>query len=330
MAKKKKASSKKYLIGVDIGGTKVLVGLLRPNFSIVATEKMKVEPGRGLAVFVKMLTTAVQELLLENDLTAKNILAMGAGCPGIIDPDTGIVQVSPNLAFLKKCPLKSILQKKLRVPVALENDVNAGLYGEQQFGTAKNAKHVLGIFLGTGVGGALIFDGKLYRGLTRAAGEIGHTFMNLPFGTDQLSPTLENMTGRLALASDAGLLLLKQKAPHLYKDAGTDLRGLKSGAFARAIRAGDTEIKKLILAKARVLGISMANAVNLLSPELIVLGGGLVEALGSLIVPEADKTMRQYAMPDLVRPVKVRAAALGDYAVMMGAAKLGLDLIEKK
>ncbi len=329
MAKKKKASSKKYLIGIDIGGTKVLAGLLRPNFSIIATEKMKVDPSRGLGAFIKMLTGAIQELLLENNLTAKNILAIGIGCPGIIDPDTGVVQVSPNLSFLKKYPLKSVLQKTFRVPVAVENDVNAGLYGEQQFGAAKNAKHVLGIFLGTGVGGALIFDGKLYRGATRAAGEIGHTFMNLPFGPDH-RPTLENMTGRLALAADAGLLLLKQKAPHLYKDAGTDLRGLKSGAFARAIRAGDAEVKKLILIKARVLGISMANAVNLLSPELIVLGGGLVEALGFLILPEAEKTMRQFAMPDLVKPVKVRAAVLGDYAVMLGAAKLGSNLAEKK
>ena len=325
MANKKKLSSKKYLIGIDIGGTKILIGLLRPDFSVVATEKLKVEPNRGLAVFTKMLTSAVQELLLENDLTTKNILAAGAGCPGIIDPDKGIVQVSPNLSFLKKCPLKSILQKSLKVPVTIENDVNAGLYGEQQFGAAKNAKHVVGIFLGTGVGGGLIFDGKLYRGLTLAAGEIGHTFMNLPFGAGSIRPTLENMTGRLAIASEVGLLLLKQKSPHLFKDAGTDLKNLKSGALARAIRAGDAELKNLILSKARVLGISMANVVNLLSPELIVLGGGLVEALGSLIIPEADRTMRQYAMPDLVKPVKVRTAALGDYAVMMGAARLALQ-----
>ncbi len=325
MAKKKSKSSKKYLIGIDIGGTKILAGLIGPNFNVVATEKLKVEAHRGLNVFVKSLTSAVNELLIENDLTIKNISAVGAGCPGVIDPQTGVVQISPNISFLKKCPLKSILQKAFRAPAFVENDVNAGIYGEQQFGAAKRAKHVLGIFLGTGVGGGLILDGKLYRGFTQAAGEIGHTFMNLPFGSGFIRPTLENMTGRLALSSEAGLLLMKQKAPHLYKDVGTDLKALKSGAFARAIRAGDKEIKSLIQAKARVLGISMANAVNLLSPEMIVLGGGLVEALGSIIVPEAEKTMRQYAMPDLVRPVKVRAALLGDYAVMLGAAKLAFD-----
>ena len=325
MPKKKRSVSKKYLIGLDIGGTKILAGLLRPNFSVMTTIKMKVEPNRGLSVFIKMLTTSVQDLLDDNGLTSKNVIAMGVGCPGIIDPGTGVVQVSQNLLFLKKCPLKSVLQKKLHISTTIENDVNAGLYGEQQLGAAKNAKHVLGVFLGTGVGGALIFDGKLYRGLTRAAGEIGHTFMSLPFGTEGPLPTLENMTGRLALASEAGLLLMKQKAPRLFRDVGTDLKNLKSGAFARAIRAGDTEVKKLIQAKARVLGISMANAVNLLSPELIVLGGGLIEALGSLIIPEAEKTMRQFAMPDLVKPVKVRAAMLGDHAVMLGAAKLAFD-----
>ncbi len=328
MSQKKKSSAKKFLIGLDIGGTKILAGLLRPDFSVITTIKMKVEPHRGLIVFIKMLTIAIEDLLDDNGLVSKNVIAMGVGCPGIIDPDTGVVQVSPNLLFLKKCPLKSILQKKLHIPTTLENDVNAGLYGEQQFGAAKNAKYVLGVFLGTGVGGGLIFDGKLYRGLTRAAGEIGHTFVNLPFGAEGVLPTLENMTGRLALASEAGLLLMKQKAPRLFRDVGTDLKNLKSGALARAVRAGDTEVKKLIQAKARVLGVSMANAVNLLSPELIVLGGGLIEALGFLIIPEAEKTMRQFAMPDLVRPVKVRAAMLGDHAVMLGAAKLALEIVK--
>lgn len=323
MAKKK--SSKKFLIGIDIGGTKVLAGLLRPDFSIVATQKLKVEAHRGRAHFFNELTSAIDELLVENELTLKNLSAIGVGCPGIIDPVTGIVRISPNISFLKNCPLKKILRKKFRVPVAVENDVNAGLYGEQQFGAAQNAKHVVGIFLGTGVGGALIFDGKLYRGFTQAAGEIGHTFMNIPSSLDEPRPTLENMTGRLAISADAGWLLMKQKAPALFKNTGTDLKNLKSGALARSVRAGDLEIKKMIQAKARVLGIAMANVVNLVSPELIVLGGGLTEALHAVIVPEAEKTMRAYAMQDLVRPVKVRAAKLGDFAVMLGAAKLAID-----
>ncbi len=323
MAKKK--NSKKFLIGIDIGGTKVLAGLLKPDFSIVATQKLKVEAHRGRAHFFNELTSAIDELLVENELTLKNLTAIGVGCPGIIDPATGVVRVSPNISFLKNCPLKKMLKKKFRVPVAVENDVNAGLYGEQQFGAAKNAKHVVGIFLGTGVGGALIFDGKLYRGFTQAAGEIGHTFMTIPSSQDEPRPTLENMTGRLAISADAGWLLMKQKAPALFKNTGTDLKNLKSGALARSVRAGDLEIKKMIQAKARVLGIAMANVVNLVSPELIILGGGLTEALHMVIIPEAEKTMRAYAMQDLVRPVKVRAAKLGDYAVMLGAAKLATD-----
>ena len=119
-------------------------------------------------------------------------------------------------------------------------------------------------------------------------------------------PTLENMTGRLAIAADAGWLLLKQKAPHLFKDAGTDLRQLKSGALARAIRSGDIEIRNLIQAKARILGIAMANAVNLLSPELIVLGGGLVEALQAVVLPEAEKTMRQYVINAILKISGIR------------------------
>ncbi len=325
MPKNKKAATKKFLIGIDIGGTKVLAGLIRPDFSVVTTQKLKVEPHRGRAFFIKMLTSAVEALFVENGLTQKNLLGIGVGCPGIIQPGTGVVEISPNIGFLKNCPLKAIFEKTFKVRVAVENDVNAGLYGEQQFGAAKNTKHVVGIFLGTGVGGALIFDGKIYRGFTQAAGEIGHTFMNLPFAAEEPRPTLENMTGRLAIASDAGWLLLKQKAPHLFKSAGTDLKQLKSGALAKAIRAGDSELRALIHSKARILGIAMANVVNLLSPELIVLGGGLVEALQDVVIPEAEKTMRQFAMKELVKPVKVRAAKLGDYSVMLGAAKLAAE-----
>jgi len=232
---------------------------------------------------------------------------------------------------MKKYPLKSILHQRLRLPIVIENDVNAGLFGEQQFGAARGYQEVVGIFLGTGVGGALILNGEIYRGATGASGEIGHTFLSLPsllHGKYQ-GETVETLIGRIRIASEAGNMVMKQKAPHLYDQVGFDIKKIKSGVLARAIRAGDSTIKTLMLDKARLLGITMANVVNLLNPELIVLGGGIIEAMGPIMIPEASRTMFQYAMGPVVKNVKVVPAKLKDYSIAMGAAKLALNSLAK-
>ena len=198
-----------------------------------------------------------------------------------------------------------------------------GLYGEQQFGAAAGCAHVAGFFLGTGVGGALILDGKLYRGSSGAAGELGHIFV------DPLGPAcgcgnrgcLEALAGRLALAGEAATLAARGGAPHLMNEAGADVRKLKSGALARAVAAGDRQLKDLVKRKAALVGLAMANIVNTLDPECIVLGGGLVEAMGEIIVPAAEESMRRHAMPDIASHVTVAPAKLGDMAIVMGAAQ---------
>ncbi len=317
-----------FWLGLDIGGTKILAALLDKNFKIHGEIKVRVEPDRGRDFFFKTIHGAVKDLLEETGVKPKQIRGAGAGCPGIIHNPEGVVRLSPNLPFLKNCKLRKILSALFDCPAVVENDVNAGLYGEQQFGAARGFKHVAGIFLGTGVGGAFIFDGKIYRGLTGAAGEIGHTYLFPPLGlSDPAKATVEGAFGRLAISAEAGLLLMQQKAPALFQNTGYDVRKIKSKTLLKAIRSGDTALKSLIVEKARLLGVTMANLVNLLSPELIVLGGGLMEALGSLILPAARQTLRELAMVPLVKPVRVAAAELKDYAIVKGAAKLASEQV---
>ncbi len=322
---------KKYVLGVDLGGTKMLAGLLDEKFQVKALYKTAVEPNRGERYFFKNFVDSI-ETLLSGKVSVKDIRAIGVGCPGIIELPEGVVRISPNISFLKNYPLREKLARHFKVPVTVENDVNAGLYGEQQFGAARGFKHVAGIFLGTGVGGALILDGKLYRGATGAAGEIGHTFLTLPtfLPGGQKAGTVEDFMGRLRIASEAMLLVMKQKAPKLLELTDYDIRKVKSKALARSIEGGDEAVRELITDKAVLLGIRMANVVNLLSPELIVLGGGLVEALGDILLPVARQTMHDYAMKPLAAHVKVAAAKLGDYAIVKGAAKLAVDTLGKK
>jgi glucokinase len=218
------------------------------------------------------------------------------------------------------------------IPVTLGNDVQTGLYGEHQFGAAKGYDNVIGIFMGTGIGGAMILNGHPYRGTSGSAGEIGHIKL------DTKGPAcgcggrgcFESYAGRLAIAAEAAVLVARQQAPHLAREAGTDLRAIKSGALARAIRAGDDEIKDLIRAKARRVGFVMANLVTVINPDLVVLGGGVVEAMPSLISHEAEKVMRRHALGAAAKHVKVAVAKLGDHSIVMGAAKRVYDLFVEK
>lgn len=327
-----KQKRKRWYIGIDIGGTKVLIGLLNKQFKVCATYKCKVEPDRGEKYFIKTIVEGVEQVLSDSEVKRKQVAAVGVGCPGLIDNALGTVKLSPNISFLKNYPLKAKLASHFKVPVVVENDVNAGLYGEYQFGAARGYSHVVGIFPGTGVGGALILNKKLYHGADGGAGEIGHSFLTLPtfLSGVKYRGTVEALVGRLAIASEAATLIAKQKAPKLYKKAGYDFKKIKSNALSRAIGAGDKYLEDLILDKARILGITMANIVNILNPELIVLGGGVIEALGKLIVPEARRIMKQYAMAPLTESIKVVSAELKDYSIVLGAAKLAHDVIEDR
>ncbi|HNV87028.1 MAG TPA: ROK family protein [Candidatus Omnitrophota bacterium] len=319
--------SRKYLLGIDIGGTKILTAVLDKQFRVHGERKVSVNADKGERVFFKSLIGSIRKVLAESRTSLSNVLAMGVGCPGIIEVPEGVVKMASNLPFLKSCPLQDKLRKRFGIPVVVENDVNVGLYGEHQLGAARGFKHVFGLFLGTGVGGAFILDGKLYHGATGAAGEIGRTFLSVPsfLSGTRKTCTVDAFLGRFAISTEAVYLILKQKATHLFHAVGYDVKKIKSNTLARAIRAGDTVLENLILNKAKLLGITMANVADLLNPDAIILGGGLIEAMGDLIIPEARKTMRRYGLGPVVKSVKVLPAKLKDHSIVKGAAKLAYD-----
>ncbi len=321
-----------YSIGVDLGGTKILAAVLDPKFRILSEHKAPSEPNRGEKFFIGNIKSCIQTAIRKSKVSVKKLRVIGVGCPGMIDFSRGMVKLSPNIKFLKKYPLRDVVSRILKLPVIIENDVNAGLYGEWKFGAAKGYRDAAGIFLGTGVGGAFILDGRLYRGATGAAGEIGHTFLGAPSLLDSYdkASTVEGLLGRLKIASEAGLLILKQKAPELFKEVEYDIRKIKSKALLHSMTQGDEAIHHLLLQKAKILGLAMANLVNLLNPEIIVLGGGIIEAMEHCLLPEAREVMKKYAMGPIVKSVKVSAAKLGDDAIVMGAARLAIDEIESK
>ncbi len=328
---KSKNKKKKFWIGIDLGGTKLLTTVMNNNFHILAAVKNKVEASRGAKHFMKMLEESVREVLKEAHIDKEKVGGIGIGAPGIINKKKGEIEFCPNIPFLNHCKLASALSKKVKIPVVLENDANTGLFGEAELGAARGYADVIGIFVGTGVGGGILIDGKIYRGASGAAGEIGHMVVDdsgPQCGCGQ-NGCLEAYAGRLAIAGDAAVLASRRQAKALYEEAGTEVAKIKSGVIAKAIAKGDRALQNLVRERAVVLGKAMANLANAMSPELFVLGGGMIEAM-PFIVKEAEKAMRGQVMERIGAHVKVVPAKLGDHAIVKGAARLAELAFGKK
>src|SRR5262245_38055008 len=208
------------------------------------------------------------------------------------------------------------------MPTVVLNDVDAGVYGEYRFGAGKNARCLVGVFPGTGIGGGCIYEGQILRGKNVSCFEIGHVQINpngLPCGCGRIG-CLETEASRLAIAAAAATAAFRGEAPHLLAAAGTDLANVRSGVLAEAIQAGDTIIEQIVQRAARLIGWAVGDVVNLLAPDVIVLGGGLVEAMPELFVEEVEQAARRRAAPPFSKTFKVAAAKLGDDAVVRGAA----------
>lgn len=320
----------KFILGIDLGGTKILMGLLDRQFCLKKTVKLEMDGNRGEKFFFNKLIDGIEEILEETGSDLSDLLTIGIGCPGIIDTHKGIVKVSSNVSFFKNYPLAEKLKSKLKVPVLVENDANAALFGEQQFGAAHGYREVVGAFLGTGIGGALIINGYLYRGVSGGAGEIGQMFFTMPScsGSEISRQKVGALVGRNAIASEAGFLLLRQKCPHLLDEIGYNVKKIRSGALSRAIKAGDTALEALIRSRSRWLGVALANVVNVLNPELVLLGGGMMEAMGQIILPEVRSGIEAYALKPLVKVLKVVPSKLKDNAVIFGASKMACEVLK--
>ena len=322
-------NGKRAFIGIDIGGTKSLFALFDESFEAIAQEKFRTHPEKGgLKAFNKSFEAAVEALLKEARKRSLRVTVAGAGCAGDIDLKSGVVRGSPNLDFLAGYELRARLEKLTGASVFVSNDVIAAVYGEFRLGAAKKARHVIGVWIGTGVGGALIIDGRLHLGVSNAAGDIGNYLLHAaePSREAPRKEVLDNVASRTAIAGDAAALAAKRHAPQLLKLSGTDVTDIKSGDIAEAIRRGDKVIEKLVRSRARVVGAAVSNLVDFLNPDLVLLGGGLVEALPSMMKREVREAIEAHCAPRAAKAVEVQVARFKGHAGTVGAAKLALDM----
>ncbi|NCA14222.1 MAG: ROK family protein, partial [Proteobacteria bacterium] len=278
-----------YVAGIDLGGTKILAAIFSPDGSIVSR-----------AAKVARL-----------DLS--QVAAVGTGVPAPVDPVTGVVHMTPNIDGWEDMPLKQELGGRLDgIPVAIDNDVRVAVIAEHGAGAGVGIRNMVGIWPGTGVGGGLILDGRIYTGSSSYAGEIGHITIKeggAPCGCGGRGH-LEAYCSRTAIVRHLEKLIRDGKKTRLTRIVGRDLLRAKSSDLAEAAALGDAVVVSVLDRTARYLAIGIASIANLLNPEMIVLGGGVVEALGDDFVENVAKRVRREPFRATTGPLKIVASAL--------------------
>lgn len=299
------------------------IGVVRGQKTILGRAKRKTQAGKGEAGVVDRLADAVREACAEAGVRVSDLAGVGVGAPGAIDHVQGVVLEAPNLRW-NDYPLARELGRRLgRVPILIDNDVNVAVYGENKLGAGRGASDVLGVWVGTGIGGGLILDGRLYYGRFGSAGEIGQ--MVLFPGATLGNRLIEENCSRRHIARRLAQLVATNRPSVLPKLTKGDIAAAGASTIAAAYRKGDALTQAVVDEAADLLGSAIGGCVTLLSVELVILGGGLTEAMGKPYVTRVAEAMKRVVFPSSLRHVRVAATKLEDNAGLLGAALLARE-----
>lgn len=306
-------------LGIDFGGTSIKSGLVRGGQIVQHGEPIDTQKCGGPAAIIEALAELIKKFANEHE----GVVGAGLGLPGLVDSVNGVIHELTNVPGWDTVPLRDILREKTGLPITVENDAKAMAYGEWKHGAARNGTHVLCITLGTGVGGALILDGKLYRGAQLGAGEVGHMSIDYqgkpgPYGN---FGCLEEYVGNGQIA---------ERAAERYRAAGMDVPVEKCTPLDLAIAAtaGDAIAVKLWEDVGMELGSALASVVWLVNPDTIVIGGGVAKA-GELIFGPVRRAIHGRTTTIISRDLRIVPAALGNDAGIIGNAVLALEAAGK-
>lgn len=327
------AKNTPYVIGMDLGGTKILAAIVDKSGHIVAEVKSKTRAEKGPDAVIERIAETARQAAKKAKLAWADVRGLGIGAPGPVDPERGVVYNPPNLPGWDKIPLGPHLSQALGVPIYVENDVNLGTLGEHALGAGRGTKDMVGIFVGTGVGGGLILNSQLHSGFRHAAAEVGHMIVlaDGPVCGCGKRGCLESVASRTAIERDIQVGLAAGRESLISKLTDKGASRLTSGVLAKALRQGDPLVTEVMSRAQWYLGLLTASVVNMIDPEMLVFGGGVVEALGEEFLAPIRTTARQYFIQQAgADQVRITAAELGDYAGVLGAAVLAHQRSYKK
>ncbi len=298
---------KRYVIGIDVGGTNIKLGVVNDKGKIISRSALETGNYEGKRrKLISAIVDTIIRLIDGNGLYNKDILGIGIGLPGLVDPDRGVVKFLPNVPGWKDVFLKRIMEKKLSLPVFLDNDVNLVTLGEWRFGAGKGYNNLVCITLGTGIGGGLILNGQLYRGEGYVAGEVGHMPLN------EKGPVC-NCGGYACFERYVGNRILQEKAAKIFKNKKIRLEDV-----FELTKAGNMRAVKFWEEVAIHIGNGLVSIVNLLNPRLIIIGGGVSNSY-QFMIATINRIVKERSMSVQAKMVKITKARLGSDAGIIGA-----------
>ncbi len=316
-----------YYIGLDIGGTKIAGALVSASGKVISRTKTSTPKRVKPRDIYNCITDAIDELMHASSVKPSVIKGIGVGVPGIVDTKNHQILAAPNIA-LTGFPLSSLLKRKYRMRVMMANDVNAGLLGEAWAGAARGLSHVVGIFPGTGVGGAVIIDGKLLLGTQGAATELGHVIISLdgPLCHCGNRGCLEALTSRWAIERDIRQAIKSGKKSIVEKLNDGKLDMIKSRILKEALAENDQVVKAVMMRASVVLGKAAVSLNHTFNPQAIIFGGGVIKACGDFMLPIVTKELNADPFFKKFNTCRILSSQLGDDAVLIGAARLAQQL----
>ncbi len=314
---------RRYWIGFDLGGTKMLAVVFDERLKMLAKKRRKTRSGEGEVVSMDRIAETIQMALEEAGADAESVAGIGAGVPGPLDLQKGMILEAPNLGW-KNVALQDYLSKKFKCPAVICNDVDGGVFGEYVMGAGQGYRSVLGVFPGTGIGGGFVYEGQIFRGTRSSCMEVGYLQVASEGPLAGAGPpgTLEGLASRLAISAEAAKAVYRGQAPHLRELAGTDISRIRSSMLAKSIALGDKVIEQIVSRAAEQVGRGIGSLINILAPDVVVLGGGLVEAMPRLYLDAVSQGLKKTVLPSLADCARLKVSELGDYAGATGAAAL--------
>ncbi len=321
-------ADKKYLIGVDLGGTNITFAAVDFRGRITRKLKIPTQASRGRDAVMKRIIDGIRQLVLEQGSRAGRPAGVGIGSPGPLNSRTGVIYETPNLPGFRDTALAAPVHKALGLPVYLENDANAAAFGELWAGAGRRVENLVMLTLGTGVGGGIILGGRLYSGVDDTAGELGHMVIDPtgPVCGCGQKGCLEQFASATAIARRARQAVEKGGGSRLLKLAAGDPANISAKLVHEAFFLGDALARKVWLDTCRYLGIGIGNYINIFNPQKVVLGGGVMTSgrRKALFEPlKKEALARAFSRP--ARTARIVAAELGDEAGVIGAAGLALQ-----
>ncbi len=313
----------KYYVGIDLGGTNIVAGVITENFEIISKAQTKTNLPRPAKEICEDMIFATKGAIKSAGLHTDDIESIGIGAPGIANSDQGIIEYSCNLGF-ENVHMEQMFRQKINLPVYVENDANAAAYGEYLAGAAKGAKDAVCITLGTGVGGGIIIDGEIYSGFNYAGAELGHMVIEVDgpqctCGRKGCFEVFSSATGLVRMTKEA----MDRNTDSIMHEMAREYGKISARLSFDAMRIGDKTAKEVVDKYIKYLAAGITNTINIFQPDVLCIGGGVCNEGDPLLVPMKEIVAREIYTRNSAKNTEIVIAKLGNDAGLIGAAFLG-------